>query len=98
DDFDTIAERTPVLADMKPWGRFNAVDVDRAGGIALVARELLKGDLIHGGAPTIAGNRLSDVATAVVEREGQEVVCRLESPIKPSGSLRILRGNLAPDG
>jgi len=98
DDFDRIAARTPVLADMKPWGRFHAVDVDRAGGVALVARELAKQGLVHGDAPTVEGRTFSDVATAVEERPGQEVVRPIDDPIKPSGSLRILRGNLAPDG
>jgi len=98
DDFDRISARTPVLADMKPWGRFHAVDVDRAGGVALVARELAKQGLVHVDAPTVDGRSIGDVATAVVEREGQEVVRPIEDPIKPSGSLRILRGNLAPEG
>jgi len=98
DDFDLIAARTPVLADMKPWGRFHAVDVDRAGGVALVARELAKQGLVHVGAATVDGRSFGDVATAVEERPGQEVVRPIENPIKPSGSLRILRGNLAPDG
>jgi dihydroxy-acid dehydratase len=98
DDFDLVAARTPVLADMKPWGRFHAVDVDRAGGIALVARELAKEGLVHVDAPTVDGRTVGDVATAVVEREGQEVVRPIGDPIKPSGSLRILRGNLAPEG
>jgi dihydroxy-acid dehydratase len=98
DDFDEIARRTPVLADMKPWGRFHATDVYRAGGIALVARELAKRELIHAARPTVGGVTLGDAATAVVETEGQEVVRSIEEPIKPSGSLRILRGNLAPDG
>jgi dihydroxy-acid dehydratase len=98
DDFDRVAARTPVLADMKPWGRFHAVDVDRAGGVALVARELAKEGLVHVDAPTVDGRTFGDVATAVVEREGQEVVRPIGDPIKPSGSLRILRGNLAPEG
>jgi dihydroxy-acid dehydratase len=98
DDFDRISARTPVLADMKPWGRFHAVDVDRAGGVALVARELAKQGLVHVDAPTVEGRSFGDVATAVEERPGQEVVRPIENPIKPSGSLRILRGNLAPDG
>jgi dihydroxy-acid dehydratase len=98
DDFDRIAARTPVLADMKPWGRFHAVDVDRAGGVALVARELAKHGLVHVDAPTVDGRSFGDVATAVVERPGQEVVRPIEDPIKPSGSLRILRGNLATEG
>ncbi len=98
DDFDRIAERTPVLADMKPWGRFHATDVDRAGGVALVARELAKAGLIHVDAPTVTGRTLGEVAQAVVERPGQEVVRPIDRPIKPTGSLRILRGNLAPEG
>src|SRR3954447_20226954 len=98
DDFDEIAARTPVIADMKPWGRFHATDVYRAGGVALVARELAKRDLIHGSRPTVTGQTIGEAATAVVETEGQEVVWPIEAPIKPSGSIRILRGNLAPDG
>jgi dihydroxy-acid dehydratase len=98
DDFDRVAEQTPVLADMKPWGRYHATDVHRAGGVALVARELAKQGLVHGDAPTVDGRSLGEIATAAVEREGQDVVFPIERPIKPSGSLRILRGNLAPDG
>jgi dihydroxy-acid dehydratase len=98
DDFDRVAARTPVLADMKPWGRYHATDVYRAGGVALVARELAKKGLVHGEAPTVDGRSLGEIATAVVERDGQDVVFPIERPIKPSGSLRILRGNLAPDG
>ncbi|HST24985.1 MAG TPA: dihydroxy-acid dehydratase [Gaiellaceae bacterium] len=98
DDFDRISAQTPVLADMKPWGRFHAVDVDRAGGVALVARELAKRGLVHTDAPTVDGRSFGEVATAVQERPGQEVVRPIDDPIKPSGSLRILRGNLAPDG
>ncbi len=98
DDFDRVSARTPVLADMKPWGRFHAVDVDRAGGVALVARELAKQGLVHVDAPTVDGRTFGDVATAVVERPGQEVIRPIDDPIKPSGSLRILRGNLAPEG
>jgi dihydroxy-acid dehydratase len=98
EDFDEIARRTPVLADMKPWGRFHATDVYRAGGVALVARELAKRGLVHGEMPTVDGRTLGEVATAVVETPGQEVVRPIEAPIKESGSLRILRGNLAPEG
>ncbi len=98
DDFDRVSARTPVLADMKPWGRFHAVDVDRAGGVALVARELAKQGLVHVDSPTVDGRTFGDVATAVEERPGQEVIRPIDNPIKPSGSLRILRGNLAPEG
>jgi len=98
DDFDRIAEQTPVLADMKPWGRFHATDVYRAGGIGLVARELAKRGLVHSEPLTVDGRTLGEAATAVVETSGQEVIRPIEHPIKPSGSLRVLRGNLAPDG
>jgi dihydroxy-acid dehydratase len=98
EDFDRIAERTPVVADIKPGGRFVAVDLHAAGGVALVARELLKAGLVHGDAPNVDGRSLAQVATAVVETPGQEVVVPIERPLKPTGGLAILRGNLAPDG
>jgi dihydroxy-acid dehydratase len=98
DEFDRIAERTPVVADIKPGGRFVAVDLHAAGGVALVARELLKAGLVHGDAPNVDGRSLAEVATAVVETPGQEVVVPIETPLKPTGGLAILRGNLAPDG
>jgi len=98
DDFDRIAAKTPVLADMKPWGRYHATDVHRAGGVALVARELRKVGVVYADSPNVDGRTLAEIASAVVERPGQDVVLPAESPIKPSGSLRILRGNLAPDG
>jgi dihydroxy-acid dehydratase len=98
DDFDRIAERTPVVADIKPGGRFVATDLHAAGGVALVARELLKAGLVHGDAPNVDGRVLSEVATAVVETPGQEVVVPIERPLKATGGLAILRGNLAPEG
>ena len=98
DDFDEISARTPVLADMKPWGRFHATDVHRAGGVALVARELAKQGLIHGDAPTVDGRPLGEIAAAAHETEGQEVVVPIERPLKPRGGIAVLRGNLAPDG
>ena len=79
-------------------GHVHATDVYRAGGVALVARELAKRGLVHGEMPTVDGRTLGEVATAVVETPGQEVVRSIETPIKESGSLRILRGNLAPEG
>ena len=97
DDFDRIAERTPVVADIKPGGRFVAVDLHAAGGVALVARELLKAGLVHGDAPNVDGRSLAEVATAVVETPGQEVVVPIERPLKATGGLAILRGNLAPE-
>jgi dihydroxy-acid dehydratase len=98
DEFDGIAERTPIVADIKPGGRFVATDLHAAGGVALVARELLKAGLVHGDAPNVDGRSLAEVATAVVETPGQEVVVPIETPLKPTGGLAILRGNLAPDG
>jgi dihydroxy-acid dehydratase len=98
DEFDAIAARTPIVADLKPGGRFVAADLHAAGGVALVARELLKAGLVHGDAPTVDGRTLGEVATAVVETPGQEVVVPVERPLKASGGLAILRGNLAPEG
>jgi dihydroxy-acid dehydratase len=98
DEFDRIAGRTPIVADIKPGGRFVATDLHAAGGVALVARELLKAGLVHGDAPNVDGRSLAQVATAVVETPGQQVVVPIETPLKPSGGLAILRGNLAPDG
>jgi dihydroxy-acid dehydratase len=98
DDVDEIAARTPVVADLKPFGRFVATDVHRAGGIGLVARELRKRELVHAGAPTVDGRTLGEIADAVEEAEGQEVVVPIERPLKPRGGIAILRGNLAPEG
>jgi len=98
DEFDEIASRTPVIADIKPGGRFVATDLHAAGGVALVARELLKAGLVHGDAPTVDGRTLAEVANAVVETPGQEVVVPIEAPLKETGGLAILRGNLAPEG
>ena len=98
EDFDRIASRTPVVASLKPSGRFVATDVHEAGGVALVARELVKAGLVHGEAPNVDGRTLGEVAAAVVERPGQEVVVPIETPLKPTGGLAVLRGNLAPEG
>jgi dihydroxy-acid dehydratase len=98
DEFDRIAARTPIVADIKPGGRFVAVDLHAAGGVALVARELLKAGLVHGDSPNVDGRSLAEIATAVVETPGQEVVVPIETPLKATGGLAILRGNLAPDG
>ena len=98
EDFDEVAARTPILASLKPAGRFVATDIYRAGGVALVARELAKQGLIDTDAPNVDGRTLGEIATAVVETPGQEVVVPIETPISPTGGLRILRGNLAPEG
>jgi dihydroxy-acid dehydratase len=98
DEFDAIAERTPIVADIKPGGRFVATDLHAAGGVALVARELLKKGLVHGDAPNVDGRSLAEVAIAAVETPGQEVVVSIDTPLKATGGLAILRGNLAPEG
>ena len=98
DDFDEISARTPVIADMKPGGRFVATDLYRAGGVGLIARELLKQGLVHGGALNVDGRTLGEIAAASQEEPGQEVVLTIEQPLKPRGGIAILRGNLAPEG
>ena len=98
DDFDTIAERTPIVADLKPFGRYVATDVYEAGGIGLVARELVGAGVVHAGERGVDGHTLGEVATATQERAGQDVVVPFDRPIKPTGGLAILRGSLAPDG
>ncbi len=98
DDFDRVSARTPIVANMTPGGRYTAVDIHEAGGIGLVARELIRGDLIDGRTRNVDGRTLSEVADAAVETPGQEVVVSVEHPIKPHGGLAILRGSLAPEG
>jgi len=97
-DFDTIAARTPIVADIKPGGRYVATDLFRAGGVGLVARELVRGGFVHEDVRAVDGRSLREVAEAVHERPGQDVVLRWDEPLKPTGGLAILRGNLAPDG
>ena len=98
DEFDTIAARTPIVADMTPGGRYTAADLYDAGGIALVMRELLKRDLIHGEEKTVDGRTLAKIAAAVEETPGQQVIRSIDDPVKPTGGLAILRGSLAPEG
>jgi dihydroxy-acid dehydratase len=98
DDFDTIAARTPIVADIKPGGRYVATDLFEAGGVGLVARELVRAGIAHEDAVAVDGRTLADVAAGVYERPGQDVVVSWDDPLKPTGGLAILRGNLAPDG
>ncbi|HKN93207.1 MAG TPA: dihydroxy-acid dehydratase [Thermoleophilaceae bacterium] len=98
DDFDEISARTPLIADLKPGGRFVAVDLYRAGGMRLVIKRLLDAGLIHGDAPTVAGTTLAQEAEKFEEGDGQQVVRTLDDPLQPNGGLAILRGNLAPEG
>jgi dihydroxy-acid dehydratase len=98
DDFDEIAARTPVIANLKPGGHYVATDLYDAGGCALVARELAKHDLLHLGARNVDGRTLGEIALSGRESAGQEVVASIEQPFKQRGGFAILRGNLAPDG
>jgi dihydroxy-acid dehydratase len=98
DDFDRISERTPLLCDLKPGGQYVAPDLYRAGGVPLVMRRLKEAGLLHEGAQTVTGQTVGEIADAAQESDGQQVVKPLSDPIKPTGGLAILRGNLAPEG
>ncbi|MGC2648551.1 MAG: dihydroxy-acid dehydratase, partial [Candidatus Sulfotelmatobacter sp.] len=98
DDFQTVSERTPLLADLKPSGRFVAADMHRAGGVRLLARRLLHGKHLHAAAMTITGLSLKAESESAIETPGQEVIAPLEKPLKKTGGLVILKGNLAPEG
>jgi dihydroxy-acid dehydratase len=98
DDFDRIAAETPLLCDLKPFGRFVATDLHAAGGTAVVASRLLELGALHEDAATVSGKTIGEHARAADEAPGQEVVRPLSDPLKPTGGLAILRGNLAPEG
>lgn len=98
DDFQEICRRTPVIVDLKPGGRFVAVDVDKAGGIGVIAQRLVQGGYVDGSTLTCTGRTLADEAAEARETPGQEVVRPLDKPLKPRGGIAILRGSLAPDG
>jgi dihydroxy-acid dehydratase len=98
DDFDRISARTPLIADLKPGGRFVANDLYKAGGIQLVAKRLIDAGLVHGDTLTVTGKTFAEAAQIAQEIPGQEVVRPLSNPLKPTGGLVILRGNLAPEG
>jgi dihydroxy-acid dehydratase len=98
DDFQKVSERTPLLADLKPSGRFVAADMHRAGGVRLLARRLLRGGHLHEKTLTVTGLTLSSESESAVETPGQEVIASLEKPLKKTGGLVILHGNLAPEG
>jgi len=98
DDIDRISRRTPLLCDLKPGGRFAAVELHKAGGIALLTKRLIEGGFVDGDALTVTGRSLAEESASVTETVGQEVVAPLSRPLRPEGGLVVLRGNLAPDG
>jgi dihydroxy-acid dehydratase len=98
DDFDRISARVPIIADLKPGGRFVATDLYAAGGTALVAKRLVDAKMLHGDAITVTGKTIAQEAVAAKETPKQEVVRKIDAPLKPTGGLVILKGNLAPEG
>ena len=98
DDFDRISSRTPLLCDLKPGGRFVANDLYQAGGVALVERRLLEAGLLHADEITVTGQSIGEAVRNAGEAKGQQVVRPLADPLKPTGGLVILKGNLAPEG
>jgi dihydroxy-acid dehydratase len=98
DDFDVISERTPLLCDLKPSGQYVAPDLYEAGGVPLVMARLQQAGLLHEDAMTVTGQTIGEVAAGATETPGQRVVRPLDDPLKETGGLAILHGNLAPDG
>jgi dihydroxy-acid dehydratase len=98
DDFEPILARTPVFVDIKPGGRFMAADVDKAGGIPVIAHRLVEGKYVDGSASTVTGRPFSEEAAQARETAGQEVIRPLDQALKPRGGIAILRGSLAPEG
>jgi dihydroxy-acid dehydratase len=98
DDFQKVSERTPLLCDLKPSGKYVAADMHRAGGIRLLANRLLRGKKLHENAMTVSGKTIGEEAATAVETPDQEVIAPLDKPLKATGGLVILRGNLAPEG
>ncbi|HEX2182684.1 MAG TPA: dihydroxy-acid dehydratase [Rubrobacteraceae bacterium] len=98
DDFDRVSSRTPIIADLKPGGRYVAVDMDRAGGAPLLGRRLVEAGLIDGGQRTMTGRTVAEEVENAEEDEGQDVISPANRPLRDSGGLVILKGNLAPDG
>ncbi len=98
EDFDVISRRTPLIADLMPGGKYAAADLDKAGGIQLVARRLVEGGFLDGSRPTPSGRTIAEESALAVETEGQDVVHTVATAIKASGGLNILKGNIAPDG
>jgi dihydroxy-acid dehydratase len=98
DDMERISRATPLLADLKPGGRFVAVDLHKAGGVGLIFQQLLAAGAMHGECLTVSGRTIADEAARVAETPAQQVVRTHRAPLKPFGGLVILKGNLAPEG
>jgi dihydroxy-acid dehydratase len=98
DDFDRVSQRTPIIADLKPGGRYTAVDLDRAGGTRFFGRRLVEAGLVDGVQLTPTGRTIAEEVENAEEDEGQDVITSLEHPLRSSGGLVILKGNLAPEG
>jgi dihydroxy-acid dehydratase len=98
DDFDRVSERTPIIADLKPGGRYTAVDLDRAGGTELLGRRLVEAGLVDGTQLTPTGRTIAEEVEGAEEAPGQDVIVPVEQPLRETGGLVILRGNLSPDG
>jgi dihydroxy-acid dehydratase len=98
DDFDRISRRTPVVADLKPWGNYTAPEMYEAGGMPVVAKRLLEAKLLHADAKTVTGCTIGEEVKQAPEPAGQQVIKPLAQALKPSGGIAILRGNLAPGG
>lgn len=98
DDFDRVSDATPLIGDMRPGGRYVALDMDRAGGTKLLASRLLAAGKLHGDVVTVTGKTVAEEAASAVEQPGQDVIVSTDHPLKATGGLVILKGNLAPDG
>ncbi|HET8630727.1 MAG TPA: dihydroxy-acid dehydratase [Thermomicrobiales bacterium] len=98
EDFDVVSARTPLIADLKPGGRYTAAHLDQAGGIQLLAQRLVDAGVLDGAQRTVTGRTLAEEAATAVETPGQDVVVAVAEPLKPTGGLVILKGNLAPEG
>ena len=98
EDFDRVSERTPIIADLKPGGRYTAVDLDKAGGTKLLGRRMVEAGLVDGSQLTPTGKTIAEEVEGAEEAPGQDVILKVDEPLKETGGLVILKGNLAPDG
>ncbi len=98
DDFDRISEATPLIGDLRPGGRYVALDMDRAGGTPLLAKRLIEAGKLHGDVRTVTGRTLAEESAGAQETPGQDVILPAERALKPTGGLVILKGSLAPEG